>query len=81
MERSKITDQEIEASFAGTNFGGCDRRELLAQGVLKRNCGYSCGSTLTQILRELKLITSNDTVTKRGKELLMDAFYRSGASV
>lgn len=80
MEQPKITDEEIETVFAGTSFGGCNRRELLAQGVLKRFCGYSCGSTLTHILDELRLITQNGTITKRGKQVLINTFYRSNTS-
>ena len=75
-----ITDDAIERVFAGTNFGGCDRRKLVEQGVLKRLTGYSCGRTMSTILMELKLTTVNGTVTKLGKKFCCDAFYRQDHS-
>jgi len=70
-----ISDEEIKAVFSNTNFGGADHKKLLEQGVLKRLTGYSCGHTLTMCMRELGLITENDTVTKKGKKFCLNAFY------
>ena len=72
----KVTDNEIERSFHGTNFGSADKRKLLETGILKRLCGYRNGHTLTMIMYEMGLTTKNDNPTKRGKDLCMDAFYR-----
>ena len=70
-----ISDEEIEKAFNGCNFGGCDPRQLLEQGVLKRLTDYGCGWTLTQIMRKLGLTTPKDRVTKKGKSFAMNAFY------
>lgn len=74
---SNISDAEIHAAFENTNFGGADKRKLLEQGVLKRLTGYHCGHTLTMIMRGLGLTTQKDTVTKKGKEFCMTAFYET----
>lgn len=51
-----ITDEEIDAAFKGTNFGGSKPWDLVKNGLLKVGCGYSSGHTLTVILEELGLI-------------------------
>ena len=72
---TNVTDAEIAAAFAGSNFGCADHRKLLEQGVLKRLTGYHCGHTLTMIMRRLGLTTDKDNATKKGKRFCMDAFY------
>jgi len=71
-----ISDEEIEEAFKGSNFGGCDPRKLLEQGVLKRLTGYGTGWTLAQIMCGLGLTTKKrGAVTKKGKRFAMGAFY------
>lgn len=82
---SLISDQAIEAAFAGTDFGGMDHRSLLEQGVLKIQSGYACGHTLTRILIGLDLIkrhstAARHTLTKKGKDFLFNAFYDASKS-
>lgn len=54
----KITDEQIEQAFAGTNFGPNvstpeQRRNFIAKACLKAVCDYSNGHTATHILHEL----------------------------
>ena len=66
-EPSQVTDEEIEAAFAGTNFGTNEHRLMLARSVLKVALGYHCGSTITGIMRRMELITARLKVTGREK--------------
>jgi hypothetical protein len=75
-KKYELTDKQINKSFEGTNFGGADRRTLLAMGVLKRVAGYKDGSTLTAIMKELELTTGLDNPTMKGKRFCCDFFYR-----
>lgn len=65
---TQVTEEEIEAEFAGTNFGTDEHRLLLARSVLKVALGYHCGSTITGIMQRMGLITAKLKVTTRGKE-------------
>lgn len=69
-----ITDDEIEDSFRGTNFGGADHRKLLNTGVLKKAMDYHCGHTLTTIMQDMRLINADGKVLRRGKMLLREAY-------
>jgi len=69
-----ISDEEIEQAFKGTNFGHTNYRDLLSASVLKKAAGYHCGWTITTIMKELKLIGKNETITKRGKLLLRESY-------
>lgn len=69
-----LTDKEIEQAFKGTNFCHTKYRELLSASVLKKAVGYHCGWTITTIMKELKLIGKNETITKRGKLLLRESY-------
>jgi len=70
-----VPDEALAEAFQGTNFGDVDRRKLLEQGVLKAACGQLSGYTLTRIMTRLELITPKGTLTKKGKCLLLAAFY------
>jgi len=74
--KSPITDEQIAAAFAGTNFGNADHRKLLEQGVLKRWAGYYSGHTLTMILQTLGLTTAKGAVTAKGRQFAFAAFYQ-----
>lgn len=69
-----LTDEEIEQAFKGTNFGHTKYRELISASVFKKAVGYHCGWTITTIMKELKLIGKNETITKRGKLLLRESY-------
>lgn len=70
-----VPDEALAEAFQGTNFGDVDRRKLLEQGVLKAACGQLSGYTLTRIMTRLELLTPKGTLTKKGKSLLLAAFY------
>lgn len=69
-----VSERELQVAFLGTNFGGADHRKLIEIGVLKTACGYCSGHTLTQIMIGLKLIGTNRTVLKRGRNLMRVAY-------
>lgn len=71
-ERSKVTDEEIQAAFSGTNFGTEEHRLLLVRSVLKVAIGYHCGSTITGIMQRMGLVTAKLKLTVRGKEFCYD---------
>ena len=72
---SVITDAEIEAAFRNTNFGHTRYRELLHASVFKKLVGYYCGHTITEIMKELKLIGKTGIPTKRGIALVREAYH------
>ena len=78
MSKAKIpepvTDAEIAEAFRFTNFGHSRHRELLNVSVLKKLVGYHCGHTITTIMQELRLIGKTGKPTKRGIQLVRDAF-------
>ncbi|NBB33153.1 hypothetical protein [Pseudomonas sp. BC115LW] len=74
-----VTDEQMQGSFHGTNFGHDDFRGLLAQGCIKALAGWHQGHTLTTILDELRLITWNKQtgkikVTAKGRHYIWLAF-------
>lgn len=75
LKRELIPDEELDAAFRGTDFGGMDHRTLLEIGVLKKAAGYHCGHTITQIMCKLRLTNAKGAVLKRGKLLLRIAFH------
>lgn len=80
-----LTDEVIAKAFEGANFGRTDFRVILAEVVLKKNCGYHCGHTATTIAAELGLITSRRKSqsghnagwksTAAGHEFAMETYY------
>lgn len=72
--KSNITDDEIKAVFANTNFGDRDHRKLLEVSVMKRAVGYHCGHTITMIMRRLGLTGKTDNITMKGKRFLQHAY-------
>lgn len=74
-----VSDDQMQASFSGTNFGHTDFRGLLAQGCIKALAGWHQGHTLTVILDELRLISWNRQtdkikVTAKGRHYIWLAF-------
>jgi hypothetical protein len=58
--RDLPTDQEIDKAFGGFNFGDncrtpAEKARTLAKGLLDSVSGYSCGSTMREILVRLGL--------------------------
>ncbi len=76
-----ICDFDIEKAFWNTNFGTSDHKTLLEQGVLKAQAGYRSGYTLTEILKELGLMTQKGIISVKGKMFLLQSFYDKEAAV
>ena len=73
--RKMIPYEELNNAFKNTTFGGSSEENLVLDGLLKFMAGYSCGSTLTQILQELGLLTQKRNISKKGRLLLFNAFH------
>ena len=78
MRKTKPTEQEIEAAFKGTNFGGRaltmeGKRILIAEAIFKRVCDYGDGSTITRIVQELGLVSKK---TNRPSKLALRWAYQ-----
>lgn len=74
-----VSDEQMQGSFLGTNFGHDDFRGLLAQGCIKALAGWHQGHTLTCILEELRLISwhrpsGKIKVTAKGRHYIWLAF-------
>ena len=69
----RVTDADIARAFECTNFGSADHKHLLALSVLKKALRYRCGSTVTQIMVRMGLITENGRVTKKGRLFCYEA--------
>lgn len=82
MSGQIITDFELDAAFAFTDFGAHkNNRDILKMGVLKAASGYSSGFTLFQIMISFDLIKGNTrkfTLTKKGKQFLYESFKIEG---
>lgn len=76
-----VTDVEMEAAFAGTNFGTTySHREILDNTVLKCASGWSTGHTAKCISIELGLTTESWKLTRKGKYYLW-VVYSQGKSL
>ena len=69
-----INDDAIDMVHANANFGSMDKRDVVAQGVLKCASGYYQGHTSTCIIREHGLIDNDYNLTDKGKKYLWAAF-------
>ena len=74
-----VTDEQVQASFSGTNFGHTAFRGLLAQGCIKALAGWHQGHTITCILEELRLInwhrpSGKIKVTAKGRHYIWLSF-------
>ena len=74
-----VTDEQMQTSFEGANFGHTDYRGLLAQGCIKALAGWHQRHTITCILEELRLINWNRQqdkikVTAKGRHYIYLAF-------
>lgn len=69
-----INDAELDAAFAGANFGHVKHRQLLESSVFKKMVGYHCGHTVTVIMKNLGLIGHTGVPTKKGRALVAEAY-------
>ena len=69
-----VSDSEIDIAWGNSDFGNITRREVIKSSLLKNACGYSTGHTANCILRELLLITTRNTLTKKGQQYLFAAY-------
>nr|WP_019334980.1 hypothetical protein [Pseudomonas syringae] len=74
-----VSDDQMQVSFSGTNFGHTDFRGLLAQGCIKALAGCHQGHTITTILAQLRLISWNKQsekikITSKGRHYIWLAF-------
>lgn len=75
MTQKNISDEAITAAWGNANFGeNIDKREIIANALLKYACGYVTGRTIECICAELKLIGKTRNLTKLGKQYLY-TFY------
>ncbi len=80
-----VSDEDLIATFAGTNFGKSEPREILDSTILQLAGGWSTGHTALSCCRELGLVGYNSqTLTKKGKRYLyysckLTAIKASGA--
>ena len=78
-----ISDAEINNVWFG-NFGAKNddlvyRREMIALCCLKYLTGFRCGYTITEICKDLGLISKRDNIVKKGKDFVFWYFNtRSG---
>jgi hypothetical protein len=71
-----ISEKELDRAFADTNFGTTDHRGILHTAMLKKACGYHCGHTITEIMKELRLIGHKGALLKRGIEFLRASYHK-----
>jgi len=71
-----ISEKELERAFAGTDFGTTDYRGVLHNAILKKACEYHCGHTITEIMKELRLIGHKGALLKRGIEFLRASYHK-----
>ena len=77
--RDIISDKRIDKVFASlsANFGNTNNRTVVNLAVLNCACGYSSGSTVTEILKRLSLTTTNDKLTRKGRRYLWAAYSKN----
>lgn len=73
--KTEITDAEIVKAFANSNFGDKiqspeQKRLYLRCAVMKAAMGYHNGFTITQIMKELKLLNKTGLPNFKGRHLL-----------
>jgi hypothetical protein len=75
-----LTDEQINNAWGNANFGKSNRRDVVANALLKYASGYGTGHTIECICRELGLITKQCNLSTKGKHYLFTHFSR-GLSV
>ena len=70
-----VTTEEIEKVWGNADFGPISSKmDVVKYGLLKCAGRWHQGSTAIGILRELKLITNNYALSKRGARCLYEFF-------
>jgi hypothetical protein len=69
-----LTDEQINFAWGNANFGDSDRREVVANALLKYATGYGTGHTIECICRELGLTTQRGNLSTLGKRYLYAHF-------
>ena len=59
--------KEIDNVWGNANFGTMGRIDVVKHGLLKIASGYQQGHTSKCILTELRMITENGRMTKKGR--------------
>ena len=79
MKIIKVADDEIKGAFLDNfkSYSHEEKKKVLAECILKIFCGYRDSHTATQITKSLGLMTQKGTITKRGKDYLVDFYYRN----
>lgn len=79
MKIRKVTDYEIKGAFLDTfkSYSLEEKKKVLAECIVKIFCGYSDSATAIQIAMSMGLMTKKGTITKRGKEYLVEFYCRS----
>lgn len=82
-----ISDEALLEAFGHSNFGeGANHREIILEGLIQASFGYSQGSTISNILVDLKLCKCSTRlralkITKRGQKYLRAANTKSMGSI
>ena len=74
MKDYTITNEEIDAAWFGSWGDNPNKREIIAESLLKLAGGYATGYTALCILRELGL-AGKSNLTKKGKRVMFDMNY------
>lgn len=71
-----ISDDEILKEFGDTHtsYTLLEKRELLEKGVIDALVGYSSGHTLTEIMKNMKLINKNNAPLERGRYFIWNTY-------
>jgi hypothetical protein len=77
-----ITNEQLDLAWGNADFGSRSKRDILKFALLKATCGYANGHTAECIIKELGLVGKSqmkgNTLTKKGKEYLWQAFGEYG---
>lgn len=76
MDIRIVTEEDVERVKGNSKFGTTSPYTMVKDAVLKCASGYASGSTITQICRELGLITKGYSLTKKGKRCLWEWYSR-----
>ena len=68
--KTLVSDEQIENAWGNASFGNSDKRDVIANALLKYACGYSTGNTIFCICKKLRLVTKNENLTTLGKRYL-----------
>lgn len=73
--RKLVTDEEIDKAWGNANFGSESKRDVIKDALLQLAGDFRTGHTAECILKELGLVGTNISLTKKGKRYLFYAFH------